>query len=126
MKASSDLAKVYLVVDLEGFRIPTKWVMRSLRVDGLRIDPYLWGPKTRFAVQEMGWRPVYAHSEAGTYQYDHPMQKHDPPWPVYRSIEYAMRHVHALECHPPDIVYDQQEEYTGNVKWDLYRLYCRY
>lgn len=67
----------------------------------------------------MGWCPVYAPSEADGYQYDHPMQKYDLPWLVYRCIEYTIHDMHELALHPPQIAIDQQEECTCNVKRDF-------
>ena len=99
----SELARVCPVIDLEGVRLPNEWVFRSIKVDGLFIDPYLWGHETTFVVREMGWCPVDAPLEGSVYQYDHPIQKYDLPWPVYRSIKYAMRNVHGLALHPPEI-----------------------
>ena len=52
-------------------------------------------------VHEMEWWPVYAPSKADAYQYDS-IQKVDLPYPVYRSIQYTVRHVHGLRLHPPD------------------------
>ena len=101
------------------------WI-RSIKVDGPFIDPYLWGPKTTFVVRELGWCPVESPSEWDAYQYDHPMQKYDLPWPVNWSIKYAMRHVHGLALHLPDIAFAKQEECTGNVKRDLFRIYLKY
>ena len=79
-----------------------------------------------FHLREMRWCPVDAPSEGEAYQYDHPMQKYDLPWPVYRSIKYAMRNVRVLALHPPEMALYKQEECTGNVKRDLFRIYLKY
>ena len=34
--------------------------------------------------------------------------------------------MHGLAWHPPDKVWDEQEECTGNVKWDVFQLFRRY
>ena len=62
-KIVAELARVCLVIDLEGFRIPNEWVIRSLKIDGRFIDPYLWGPKTTFVIHEMVWCPIESPSE---------------------------------------------------------------
>ena len=67
------------MIDLEGLRIPNEWVIRSIKVDGRFVDPYIWGSKTTFVVCEMGWCPVDFPSEGDAYQYDHAMQKYDLP-----------------------------------------------
>ena len=79
--------QVCLIIDSEGFRAPTWWIERCLRVDGRQIDPYLWGRKSTFVVPELGWCPVLHPSKAGSYQYDHVLEKLDLPTHVHRPIQ---------------------------------------
>ena len=93
---------------------------------GRRIDPYLWRPKSTFVVRELGWCRVLHPSAAGAYKYDHALEKFDLSAHVRRPIQYAIGHVHGLAWHPPESVWEKQEECTGNVKWDVFQLYRRY
>ena len=88
IQKTSSIDQVCLIIDLEGFRVPTQWVERCLREDGRQIDMYLWGPISTFVVRELGWCPILHPSDLAPMSFD-----------------------------PSDRVWDEQEECTGNVKW---------
>ena len=68
-------------------------------------------------MRELAWCPVLHPSKAGSYQYDHALEKLDLPAQVSRPIQYAIQHVQGLAWHPPVQVWDEQKECTGDVKW---------
>ena len=86
-----ELDQVCLIIDLEGFRSPTRWVERCVSMDGQRIDPHLWGRQSTFVVREFGWCAVLHPADTGSYKYDHALQKFELPTHVRRPMQYVPR-----------------------------------